>query len=66
MSHPSWYTRRMIMNEENIYRVTIGNGPLTSIMPIKARDVDHAIRIAKGMRLGRVIKVQFDCVDDYS
>ena len=46
---------------ESIYRVTIGNGPLTSIMPIRARDVGHAIRIAKGMRLGRVIKVQYDC-----
>jgi hypothetical protein len=54
------------MTNENIYRVTIGNGPLTSIMPIKARDVDHAIRIAKGMRLGRVIKVQFDCEDTFN
>ena len=67
MSHPAWYTRRMKnMKNENIYRVTLGNGPQTSIMPIKARDVDHAIRIAKGMRLGRVIKVQFDCEDTFN
>ena len=41
------------------------NGPQTSIMPIKAHDEAHAVRIAQNMDLGLVVKVEFSCVDSY-
>ena len=45
------------MNTESIYKVTMVDGPQTSIMPIKARDTDHAMRIAKSMGLGQVVNI---------
>ena len=45
------------MRTESIYKVTIIDGPQTSIMPIKARDEAHAVRIAQNMGLGLVVKV---------
>jgi hypothetical protein len=52
----------MIKNE-SIYKVTLVDGPQTSIMPIKARDEAHAVRIAQNMGLGLVVKVEFSCED---
>ena len=46
------------MTTESIYRVTFVKGPQTSIIPIKARDVDHAMRIAKSMSLGLVVRIE--------
>ena len=37
------------------------NGPQTSIMPIKAYDEAHAVRIARNMNLGLVVRVEFAC-----
>ena len=45
------------MRTESIYRVTMIDGPQTSIMPIKAYDAEHAVRIASRMGLGVVVKV---------
>ena len=62
MSRPLCYTRRMIktnMKNENIYRVTLVDGPTTAITPIKARDFQHATRIASRMGLGVVCAVEF-------
>jgi len=53
------------MKNENIYKVTLVKGPQTSIMPIKARDESHAVRIASNMDLGLVVKVEFSCEDIY-
>ena len=53
------------MKKENIYKVTLVDGPTTSIIPIKAYDHDHAMRIAQNMgltaHLGRVVKVVESC-----
>ena len=53
------------MKKENIYKVTLVDGPTTSIIPIKAYDHDHAMRIAQNMGLtaylGRVVKVVESC-----
>ena len=51
---------------ESIYRVTLAKGPLTSIMPIKARDEAHATRIAQNMGLGLVVRVDFACEESDS
>jgi len=48
---------------EAIYKVTMVDGPQTSIMPIKARDEAHATRIARAMNLGLVLRVEFACKD---
>ena len=40
------------MKTESIYKVTMIDGPQTSIMPIKAYDEEHAVRIAANMGLG--------------
>ena len=45
------------MNTESIYKVTMVNGPHMAIMPIKARDTGHAMRISKSMGLGQVINI---------
>ena len=45
------------MKTESIYKVTMIDGPQTSIMPIKAYDAEHAVRIASRMGLGVVVKV---------
>ena len=52
-----------MLNKESIYRVTLVKGPQTSIMPIKARDEAHAVRIAQNMGLGLVVGVDFACED---
>jgi len=62
MSHGVWYTIRMMIKEA-IYTVTLVDGPQTSIMPIKAYDEAHAIRIAQHMGLGLVVRVQHACDD---
>ena len=41
------------------------NGPQTSILPIKARDEAHAVRIAQNMGLGLVVGVEFACEDNF-
>jgi hypothetical protein len=53
-----WY---IITMKENIYKVTLIDGPTTAIMPIKARDFQHATRIASRMGLGVVCAVEFAC-----
>jgi hypothetical protein len=45
------------MNTESIYKVTLVDGPQTSIMPIKARNSAHAMRIANRMGLGQVVNI---------
>jgi hypothetical protein len=55
-----------MMNEESIYKVTLVEGPQTSIMPIKARDEAHAVRIAQHMGLGLVVRVEFACIDNFN
>jgi hypothetical protein len=54
-----------MLNEESIYRVTLIDGPTTAIMPIKAYDARHASRIASRMGLGQVVRVVFDCEDNF-
>ena len=54
------------METESIYKVTLAKGPQTSIMPIKARDEAHAVRIAQNMDLGLVVKVEFACEDTFN
>ena len=54
------------MSIENIYKVTLVDGPTTAIMPIKARDAEHAVRIAANMGLGLVVKVDFACEESDS
>ena len=49
--------KRFPQTEEKIYKVTMIDGPQTSIMPIKAYDAEHAVRIASRMGLGVVVKV---------
>ena len=55
-----------MLNTESIYKVTLVEGPQTSIMPIKARDEAHAVRIAQNMGLGLVVKVEFACEESRS
>ena len=66
MSHLVCYTKRMKMKNENIYKVTLVDGPTTAIMPIKARDFQHATRIASRMGLGVVCAVEFACEDSFN
>ena len=54
------------MIRESIYKVTLVDGPQTSIMPIKARDEAHATRIAQHMGLGLVVRVELGCERSYS
>ena len=54
------------MIRESIYKVTLVKGPQTSIMPIKARDEAHAVRIAQHMGLGLVVRVEFSCIDNFN
>ena len=54
------------METESIYKVTLAKGPQTSIMPIKARDEAHAVRIAQNMGLGLVVRVDFACEESDS
>jgi hypothetical protein len=56
----------MKMKNENIYKVTLVDGPTTAIMPIKARDFQHATRIASRMGLGVVCAVEFACEDTFN
>ena len=56
----------IITMKESIYKVTLVNGPQTSIMPIKARDEAHAVRIAQNMGLGLVVRVDFACEESDS
>ena len=49
------------MRTESIFKVTMVDGPQTSIMPIKACDEAHALRIAQNMNLGLVVRVEFAC-----
>ena len=51
----------ILMKNESIYKVTLIDGPTTAILPIKAYDHDHAMRIANNMGLGRVVKVELSC-----
>ena len=57
------YLITMMIITDRIYKVTLVNGPQTSIMPIKAYDETHAARIAQNMDLGLVVKVQLACED---
>ena len=50
-----------MLNEESIYKVTMIDGPTTAIMPIKAYDASHAVRIASNMSLGLVVRVELAC-----
>ncbi len=51
-----------MMNEENIYKVTMIDGPTTAILPIKARDASHAVRIASNLELNmRIESVTLAC-----
>jgi len=54
-----------MLNTESIYKVTLVDGPTTAIIPIKAYDASHAVRIASNMGLGLVVKVDFDCKDNF-
>ena len=45
------------MKKESIYKVTLVDGPVSAVMPIKAYDEAHAVRIAANMGLGMVVKV---------
>jgi hypothetical protein len=56
----------MNMKNDNIYKVTMIDGPTTAIMAIKASTVEHATRIANRMGLGRVVRVDFDCEDTFN
>ena len=53
------------MKNENIYNVTLIDGPTTAIIPIKAYDASHAVRIASRMGLGLVVRVGFTCEDNF-
>ena len=50
-----------IMKSENIYKVTLVSGPVSAIIPIKAYDASHAVRIASTHHLGMVVKVELAC-----
>ena len=54
------------MKNDNIYKVTMIDGPTTAIIPIKARDESHATRIASRMGLGHVVRVDFACEDTFN
>jgi len=54
------------MKNDNIYKVTMIDGPTTAIIPIKARDESHATRIASRMGLGQVVRVDFACEDTFN
>ena len=45
------------MKDEKNFKVTLVNGPLTSIMPIKATNAEQASVIASQMGLGVVVLV---------
>ena len=50
------------MTNENIYKVTLVDGPTTAILPIKAYDAAHAVRIAANLELNmRVESVVLAC-----
>ena len=55
-----------MLSKESIYKVTMIDGPTTAIMPIKARDEAHAVRIARNMGLGLVVRVEFACIDNFN
>ena len=57
---------RFPQTEEKIFKVTMIDGPTTAIMPIKAYDHDHAMRIARNMGLGEVAKVELACEESGS
>jgi hypothetical protein len=57
---------RFPQTEEKIFKVTMIDGPTTAVMPIKAYDHDHAMRIAQRMSLGQVVKVEFACEESDS
>ena len=77
MSHPLWYTKRMMI-KEHIFKVTFKLTPKATIlrsMLVKARDEAHATRIvlAQGVRLGpllvkrrgfSVVNAEFACEDN--
>ena len=54
------------MKNDNIYKVTMIDGPTTAIMAIKASTVEHATRIANRMGLGQVVRVEFSCEDTFN
>jgi hypothetical protein len=54
------------MKNDNIYKVTMVDGPTTAIMPIKARDAAHAVRIAANLGLNmRIENVALVCEDNF-
>lgn len=55
-----------MLSKESIFKVTMIDGPTTAVMPIKAYDHDHAMRIAQRMSLGQVVKVEFACEESDS
>lgn len=56
----------MIKNE-SIYKVTLVDGPSTAILPIKARDAEHAVRIASNLELDmRIVRVDLACEESCS
>ena len=69
MSHPLWYTRRMII-KESIYKVTVLSTEAdTRTEFVKARDEDHAARIVHSMVRGEFInapslQIEFACEDN--
>ena len=54
------------MKNDNIYKVTMVDGPTTAIMSIKASNPEHATRIANRMGLGQVVRVDFACEDTFN
>ena len=48
--------KRFPQTEEKIYKVTMVDGPTTAIMPIKAYDAEHAVRIASNLGLNMRIE----------
>jgi len=52
------------MKKESIYKVTLVDGPASAIMPIKAYDAAHAVRIAASLELDmRIVGVTLACDD---
>ena len=57
-----WYI--IVMKKESIYKVTLVDGPASAIMPIKAYDAAHAVRIAASLELDmRIVGVTLACDD---
>ena len=51
-----------MMNAESTYRVPLTDGPTTAVLPIKAYDAAHAVRIAANLELNmRIEDVTLAC-----